>query len=429
MKKLQLWAAIITATAMFAMNANEARAVDGDLLVGFTSIQKSLAGAGVANSEGAGAIAINPAGIVDVGHQSNVTVGGMIPYPGYTGINTGFIAPGQFTSDQNFFPEAAFFYNQPIDAESAFAVGIYANGGLGTSIFAPFNKNTGTPGVFGTGVVGINLFQAFISAGYAHRFGNVSVGVAPIFAVQRFNAWGVAPFAAFSITPSAVSNQGYDWGVGVGLRAGMEWNIVPGLRFALAGATPVVFSELSLYRGLLPDQGTFNAPATITAGAAWDVSPNITLLFDYKHIFFADVAAFGNSSQIPPLLGSMKGPGFRWRDMNVFTIAGEWRINPAWTLRAGYARNNTVVRPQDIVFNILAPVITTDHISAGFSYRVTEDSFIDTSATLSPRRNLSGTVPAGFGGGTVNLTAWVFEASIGWTYKFNTTPAPVFAKY
>lgn len=40
----------------------------------FGAIQKSLAGAGVANSEDATAIAINPAGLVDVGQQFNGSI-------------------------------------------------------------------------------------------------------------------------------------------------------------------------------------------------------------------------------------------------------------------------------------------------------------------------------------------------------------------
>ena len=50
------------------------------------------------------------------------------------------------------------------------------------------------PGPFCGGKAGVNLEQAFLAIGYAHRFGSVSVGIAPILAVQMFNAYGLGPF-------------------------------------------------------------------------------------------------------------------------------------------------------------------------------------------------------------------------------------------
>jgi long-chain fatty acid transport protein len=420
---------IVVAALGLAALENDAQATDGYLQAGYGAVQKSLAGAGVADSEDATAIAINPAGLVDVGQQLNGSLTLFTPFREYTGIETGFIAPGTASSNHNLFPVPTFAYSQPLDGESSVGLAVYGNGGLDTS-YNIFNPNTGTYGVFGTGLTGVDLIQTFISAAYAHRFGSVSVGVAPFVVVQRFTAWGLSALEGLSSDPTNVTNQGYNWGVGIGVRAGAQWNVVPGWRLAVAGATPAATTDFQSYRGLFANQGSFEAPANITAGVAWDALPALTLLFDYKHIFYSDIASVGNSSVIPMPLGSSGGPGFGWHDIDVFTIGGEWRAVPSLTLRAGYSYNTSPIHSSDIVFNILAPGIVKDHIAAGFSYNMADHTSFDFAAIYAPRNQLSGHVPAAFGGGTVNLSLWEFEATAGVTIRFNTgAAAPVVAKY
>ncbi len=177
--------------------------------------------------------------------------------------------------------------------------------------------------------------------------------------------------------------------VGIGVRAGAQWNVVPGWRLAVAGVTPAATTDSQSYRGLCANQGSFDAPANITAGVAWDALPTLTLLFDYKHIFYSDIASVGDSSQIvspiPPPLGTSGGPGFGWHDIDVFAVGGEWRAAPGFTLRAGYTHNTNPIRSSDIVFKILAPGVVTDHISAGFTYALTDHSSFDVAAIYAPR--------------------------------------------
>jgi long-chain fatty acid transport protein len=408
--------------------ASGANATDGYFQVGFGPIQKSLAGGGVANSEDATSIAINPAGLFDVGQQANIGLTFLTVWPEYSAANTGFIAPGSSSSNKNFYPLPVAAYSQPLDADNAVGLAIYGNGGLG-STYNIYNPNTKSGGVFGGGATGVEVLQVFISPAYAHRFGNFSIGVAPVISIQRFDAWGLSAFKAYSENPLNVTNQGNNWGVGVGLRAGAQWVVVPGFRLAVAGITPVVTSDFQSYKGLFADHGGFNSPATITAGLSYDATPQVTVNFDYKHIFYSGVGSVGNPGTIPPLLGSINGAGFGWRDVNVFTIGGEWRATPTITLRAGYAYNTQPIPSTDIVFNILAPAVVQNHISAGFSYNFLSNQSIDFGAIFAPRQTVSGTVPTSLGRGTVNLSLWEFEATVGYSYKFGAPAAPVVAKY
>ncbi len=185
--------------------------------------------------------------------------------------------------------------------------------------------------------------------------------------------------------------------------------------------------------GLFAERGGFDIPATITAGVAFDVLPTFTLLADWRHIFYSQVASVGNSSQQPYLFGLPNGPGFGWRDVDAIKFGAEWRATPNWTFRIGYSHNNNPIQARDVTINILAPGVVTDHISGGLSYRVTPSSTIDLAAIVSPRHAVSGieVTPAGpnpFRIITIHLSE--FEVTAGWTYKFDTAPTPaVVAKY
>jgi long-chain fatty acid transport protein len=88
------------------------------------------------------------------------------------------------------------------------------------------------------------------------------------------------------------------------------------------------------------------------------------------------------------------------------------------TLRVGYSHNTNPVSGADVMLNILAPGVVTDHFSAGASYKVTANSGIELAVGYVPKKTVSGTTPICFGGQNVSLSMEQWEASVGYTYKF-----------
>jgi long-chain fatty acid transport protein len=174
-----------SALALSLSLTSGAHATQGYFQAGFDAVQKSFAGGGVADSETATAIAINPAGLFDVGQQANIGLTFLTVWPEYNAVGTGFIAPGSADSNKNFYPLPVAAYSQPLDADNAIGLAIYGNGGLG-STYNVYNPNTLSSGVFGGGPAGVEVLQVFISPDYAHRFGNFSIGIAPVISIQRF---------------------------------------------------------------------------------------------------------------------------------------------------------------------------------------------------------------------------------------------------
>lgn len=420
-------AALAAATTSLIAGAMspQAHATEGYFQPGYSAIQKSLAGTGVANPEDAMTLAINPAGLVSIGGEFQLGLSLFSPMRDYTVTGgPGFVAPGTVKSGWEEFLIPGIAYSEPIDANSSWGIAVYGNGGMNTN----YPGDTPNPacgpftGVFCGGKAGVNLTQVFISPGYAWKSGSLSLGVAPIFALQQFKANGLGAFAGISASPADLTNNGASYSYGGGVRVGAIWSASPTLRLAIAGATPMWMSKFDDYKGLFADGGAFDIPASVTAGVAWDASPDFTVMLDYKHIFYSAVDSVGNSTVFTGIpFGAPGGPGFGWSDVDVVSVGAAWRVAPDWTLRAGYANNTNPIGSEDVTLNILAPGVVTDHISAGFSHTFNEKSALDIGVIYVPENTVSGieVTPGGPNPGrTITLAMHQWDFTIGYRHGF-----------
>jgi long-chain fatty acid transport protein len=406
-----------------------AQATEGYFQYGYGARQGALAGAGVADSRDAMSLSLNPAGLVDVGRQFQAGAALFAPFRSYDATGTAFVAPGSHDSDSNYFVVPNLAYSSPIDMNSAWGIAVFGNGGMNTNWPAMANANCGPGGTgvyCGGGKTGVDLMQAFIALGYAKRIGAFSFGVSPVMAVQRFKAEGLGAFAAISSDPANLTDRGYDYSFGGGVRVGTQWSLAPNFRLGVSGQTPMWMTKFDKYAGLFADGGSFDIPANVTAGVAWDAMPNLTLMADYKHIFYGGVASIANASTTPLPLGSSGGPGFGWHDIDIIKLGVEWRATPAWTFRAGYAHNTNPIKSSDVTLNILAPGVVTDHFTGGFAYKYSPNSTIEFAAAYVPKHSVSGTEITPLGpvpGSNIDISMDQFQFTLGWTYQFD-APAP-----
>ncbi len=329
----------LTFSALIGAHVTAANAADGYFMIGTGPRAKALGGAGVAYQTDAMALSVNPAGIVGLERQFQLGMTIVNADRGYyTEGRTVVVAPGNVESGRAWFPVPNGGYVAPIDGDSAWSINAYANGGINTS-YGWGNYRAPNGGPFGGGFAGVDLQQGFLSIGYARRFhtpvGQISIGIAPTVAVQMINFQGLKTFAPYSTNPWELSDMAYDWSYGGGVRVGLDWGITDRLRFGWAASTPMWMTSFDKYSGLLAGYGNFNIPATMQAGLAFDLLPNLTLMTDWRHIFYSAVPSLGNPSN--PItrnsLGAGQGPGFDWTDVDSAAVGAEWRYSPALTLR------------------------------------------------------------------------------------------------
>ena len=453
MNKTKLALLVAACCTPLAVNATNGYFADG-----YGTKNKGLAGGGVALPQDAMIAATNPAGMVFVGERMDLGVAIFSPTPrSYSatadaagtpngtpcGANCPFTFGGNasaqsITSDNDYFLVPHFAYNWMLGTDASAGLTVYGNGGMNTEYKggqAQHNNGAGvattTAGTFGAGITGVNLEQLFIAGTYARKFNpTASWGVSTILAYQRFEAKGLANFAGYSTDGANLSNNGTDTATGFGFKFGIQAEAVPGLNLAASYQTKMNMSEFDKYKGLFAEQGDFDIPATWTVGLAWDVQPKNVVTFDVQKIMYSDVAAIANpisnlvgasnscaTGTATRCLGGSDGAGFGWTDMTIYKLGYQLEANADWTWRVGYSHGTQPIPTTEVVFNILAPAIMEDHITFGFTNKISTTSELNFRFMHALENSVSGA-------NTLNPSQQVtlkmkqYEAELSWGWKF-----------
>ncbi|MBF0369415.1 MAG: outer membrane protein transport protein [Magnetococcales bacterium] len=401
-----------------------AHASNGYFSHGFGTANKGLAGAGVAFPSDAMGTAINPALMAHVGSRLDLGLAVMSPDRGFTANTPSstaapFIPPGTYESDNDYFFIPHIGYNRMLDAKSSLGLSIGGNGGMNTeydsAVFANFS--TGTT----SSPTGIDLAQMFVGLNYAREiFPGQTLGIAPIGAMQWLKVEGLEPFEALSIHPDNVTNKDYDYSFGGGVRVGWLGEFTDWFSVGASYQSRLWMSKFDKYEGLLAEEGGFDIPPIIQAGIAIKPLDNLTILFDVQEILFGEVDSLSNSNNMVLTAGALGGDdglGFGWVDMTVYKIGVDWKVNEDWELRLGFSTADDVLPSGQALFNILAPATVTEHLTFGFTARLSDDSQLNFAYMHAFEEEIHGTNPnTPFQTGYLEMNQ--NEIEISWSKRF-----------
>ncbi len=441
------------------VSVSPALATNGYFSHGTGIKNRALAGAGVAFPQDAMANATNPAGMAFVGNRFDV--GAVLFFPdreyesagGLGGTMGAFtVGPDSETSGDKWFSIPSFGINKMLSDKTAIGLSIYGNGGLnttwdgGTASFdanGPAPGGLGTfPGVFGAGTAGVDLFQIFFNLSLAHKISeNISVGISPIFAVQGFRSNGLDAFAPFTKTfaesggmamPDNLTGNGQDYSIGGGVQVGALFkNVGNFIDIGASYRSKIYMDEFDDYSDLFAEDGDFDIPPTMWLGFALHPSETVTLVFDYQRIWYEEVDAVSNDVQnlfacptspamgtdIESCLGGDNGGGFGWRDIDIFKIGLQWEYNPHNIFRVGYSHSDQPIASDQVLFNILAPGVIEDHITAGYTHVFSDNSEINVEIMHALKESVKG-ASAFDPTQTIELEMQQFEVGVSWSRKF-----------
>lgn len=422
---------IVYIAAVLAVMPTTSDAENGYFAHGYGIRSKAMAGAATALPQDALAVAANPAGTAYVGDRLDVELELFSPHRQYTVEGAPTIAPGAFPlasgtveSDNEWFPIPAFGWGHKIDAQQSVGIAFYGNGGVNTKYAAKPNPlcGPGGGGTFCAGTAGVDLAQAFLVPSYAHSFsdGKFSLGIAPIFAIQRLKVRGLNAFAPFSGDPNHLSNQGYGYSYGGGVRVGALAEPIPGLRFGASYKSRVFMSRFSEYSGLLAEKGSFDIPESFNFGLSWDINDQFTTAFDVEHIRYSQIKSL-NNPLLPNILvtqlGSKEGVGLGLKDMTVFKLGAQWRQSQFWTWRAGISYGEQPIPSSEVLLNILVPGVQQFHLTTGFSRALGIDDELSFAFMYSPSNSIKGPNPLS-PGQTIELEMYQFAFQLAWSRRF-----------
>jgi len=405
--------------------AQSAYATNGYFAHGFGVNDQALGGAGVALPQDSLDAAVNPANMVFLGKRYDLGIAFFNPNRQYTvnGNPSGFpntfgLAPGTVKSDSKWFVIPSFGANWMIDDKSSFGLSIYGNGGMNT------DYPTNTFG--GSEPTGVDLMQLFIAPTYARKLApQHAIGITPIFAIQRFEAKGLQAFGQlpFSSDPNNLTNNGYSYSYGYGARIGYQGEILPNLlNLGLSYQTRTYMSALDDYKGLFAEQGDFDIPSNWTVGLAVKATPELIFVFDVQRINYSEVKAI-NNPMLPNLqtaqLGNDGGAGFGWKDMTIYKIGVQWKSSKQWTWRAGYSTGNQPIPESEVLFNILAPGVIEQHVTAGFTMATSDNQDLNFALTRALSHSVTGPNPLEAPGQQtieLKMDQWQIAASYSWKF-------------
>jgi long-chain fatty acid transport protein len=394
-------------------------ATNGYFLHGYGTQSKGMAGAGIAVHFGPMSPITNPAAIAlgtggfDLSiaafnpNREYTVVGNPSGYPGTFGLY-----PGTVKSGSRLFPVPAVGYARN-RGKLAFGLVAYANGGMNT------NYDFAT---FGSKPTGVNISQMFLAPAVAYRLDeHNAIGATAILAYQMFKAEGLKAFSAYSSNAGSLSNNDTDSSTGAGVRVGYlgSWK-----SFSLGASyqSKISMGTFSKYAGLFAEKGGFDVPANWTAGIGIKPTRNLDIAVDVQQIFYSGVKSVGNP-MLPNLmsspLGADNGPGFGWNDITVLKAGLQYRAGGGWTWRGGYSHGDQPIPSSEMLFNILAPGVITDHASLGFSKEVGKGRFFDVAVTRALSNEISGpNVLEAPSAQTIKLKMDQWDITVGYSVKF-----------
>lgn len=178
---------------------------------------------------------------------------------------------------------------------------------------------------------------------------------------------------------------------GIGGRLGLTYQVTPTTRLGLAYQFKTAVGDLSgrstltavsAVAGNIPLSGTvrlqnFQMPAAFTVGVSHEFSDRLSVAADYQRVFWHDAMKNLHVGFTQDGSGQTLNLAIpvNYRDINVFSIGGQYRYNASWTFRAGfhYAQEAT---PSAGILAIL-PATPTTNVTAGASYSFSPDAVLD----------------------------------------------------
>lgn len=375
-----------------------ASATNGLFMIGYGTQSRGMGGVAIGTPLDTLSATANPANVTQV--QRQFDLGMDFFFADVTGQLGSVSSPSNVDlfGVNNMFPMPAVGFALPLTEKFTFGLSMIPLGGGATNYDVNFYQAAAGGDTTEELKVTLIISQAHATLGYKFNEHH-SFGVSLVMGVQVFEAKGIQlfdPFTQTSGTNVGFSNQGYDFSLGAGLKFGWLGTFDLGkfedVNVGVSYQTKTYMQNFDKYNELFADNGNFDTPATIGAGVSFNIDPDWLAAVDIVYTFYDGVRAISNSG--PNLAGNPSGVmdpatqslglpgglGFGWSNQTVFKLGTQYRFNEKWTGRAGWNYGKSPIdENSQIIFNLVAPAISQNHLTLGGTYRLDKDMAINAS--------------------------------------------------
>jgi long-chain fatty acid transport protein len=370
-------------SVVFSSNTS---ATNGMFLIGYGAKSRSMGGVGIGYTQDSIGNQMNPAGIANAGvNTMRVDVDAMffrpirqagVPDPRTTPPNVGNKVMYQSGSNEFIIPGMGAIYKFNRKTYIGFSALGTAGGQTRYTDLSPIGYNFMNPAGRNdvSSTLGVSLNQAQMALTLAYKpTKHQSIAMSPILAAQQFRAYGLGVFKTRSTDPDNLSDRGNDYAYGAGVRFGWQGQITDWLTLGAAYQSRIYFTKFDKYKGLFVDDGSLDAPERYGLGFAIKPVKKLTVAFDWERVLYSDVNAIGNTvdALADPncFLGANCGPGFGWKDQDIYKVGIKYELNDKWDVMLGYNYGESPIPNDQLLFSTLAPAVTEHHATLGAVYR------------------------------------------------------------
>lgn len=374
--------------------AGQALATNGTMPHGYGIKAQGMGGASIALPQDAVAAANNPAGMAFVGNRLDA---GLVWLKADRGTTMGGTYLEANEKENYFIPE--FGYNRVLDDKLSAGISVVGNG-VGTRYARPIGPPTNSN-------AGSELMQVVMSPTLAYKVApGQAIGASLNLAYQRLKIDGVEH--------TGLSNQGFDHSFGYGLALGWTGKLTDQVTLGASYVSKTHMGKLDKYRNLLAGGGEFDIPERYGVGVAFLPTDKLTIAADVLRVNWSGVKSVGNALTSPGAFGADNGPGFGWKDQNIYRVGASYALDERLTLRAGYSHGDQIINAADTTLNYLAPVTPQNHWSAGATWKFDKQMELSMVYTRTTDTTVTGTGPSA-GVNPRHSQHWL-GAAIGWAY-------------
>ena len=219
---------------------------------------------------------------------------------------------------------------------------------------------------------------------FATMMGAIQQGQVPAPSTVRIDFSNSNDFTGAAKSTGITGKLGLTFEVDKSLTVGASYQLKTYLSDMKTGATGATLTMGQALPGRMVIHN-FQMPSVLAAGLSWQASPQLQLVVDAKHIGWASVMKdFQMTFESSQGMGSMSfAMPQNWKNQNVMSVGGAYKVDSDWTLRAGYSHSSNPI--PDATVHPLFPAIIKNHLTAGFGYRISKSMTLDTAVSHAPK--------------------------------------------
>jgi long-chain fatty acid transport protein len=100
--------------------------------------------------------------------------------------------------------------------------------------------------------------------------------------------------------------------------------------------------------------------------------------------------------------------------MTVFKIGAQYRVNPEWTVRAGWNYGGQPIPESQTFFNMLAPGVVENHLTLGASWNLSRDQELTFAYMHAFEKEVDGKYTFPFGTADISMSQDSFGVQYSW---------------